>query len=128
MQLMEIASARAAAAGAKQKSEVLYEYVVGSTEFRHRVEAIAEAFIGMQTGLQEEKRAAQRQWAADFLGRRPTVDLVVMAHTHRPIVSTIPDGRVYLNPGAFLEGGRYAVVMKDRVELKEFTTGRLPPS
>ena len=63
MQLMQIASARAAAAGAKQKSEVLYEYVVGSTEFRHRVEAIAEAFIGMQTGLHEEKRAAQRQWA-----------------------------------------------------------------
>jgi len=62
MQLMQIASARAAAAGAKQKSEILYEYV-GSTEFRHRIEAIAEAFIGMQTGLQEEKRAAQRQWA-----------------------------------------------------------------
>jgi len=63
MQLMQIASARAAVAGAKQKSEILYEYVVGSTEFRHRVEAIAEAFIGMQTGLQEEKRTAQRQWA-----------------------------------------------------------------
>jgi hypothetical protein len=63
MQLMQVASARAAAAGAKQKSEILYEYVVGSPEFRHRVEAIAEAFIGMQTGLQEEKRAAQRQWA-----------------------------------------------------------------
>ena len=62
-QLVQIASARAAADGAKRKSEILYEYVVGSTEFRHRVEAIAEAFIGMQTGLQEEKRAAQRQWA-----------------------------------------------------------------
>lgn len=63
MQLLQIASARAAADGAKQKSEILYEYVVESTEFRHRVEAIAEAFIGMQMGLLEEKRAAQRQWA-----------------------------------------------------------------
>jgi hypothetical protein len=63
MQLVQIANARAAADGAKQKSEILYEYVAGSTEFRHRVEAIAEAFIGMQNGLQEEKRAAQRQWA-----------------------------------------------------------------
>jgi len=27
------------------------------------VEAIAEAFIGMQSALQDEKRAAQRQWA-----------------------------------------------------------------
>ena len=63
VQLLNVAGARAAAAGAKQKSEILYEYVVASTQFRHRVEAIAEAFIGMQAGLQEEKRATQRQWA-----------------------------------------------------------------
>jgi hypothetical protein len=62
MQLMNVAVARAAADGAKQKSEILYEYV-SSTQFRQRVEAIAEAFIGMQSGLQEEKRAAQKQWA-----------------------------------------------------------------
>jgi hypothetical protein len=62
IQLMSVATARAAADGAKQKSEILYEYV-SSTQFRQRVEAISEAFIGMQTGLQEEKRAAQRQWA-----------------------------------------------------------------
>jgi hypothetical protein len=62
MQLMSLAVARAAADGAKQKSEILYEYV-SSTQFRQHVEAIAEAFIGMQTGLQEEKRATQRQWA-----------------------------------------------------------------
>jgi len=61
-QLVEIAAARAAIAGEKQKSEVLYESV-SSTEFRHRVESIAEAFIAMQIGLQEEKRAAQRVWA-----------------------------------------------------------------
>jgi hypothetical protein len=63
MQLLNVARARAAANGAKQKSEVLYEYVVASTQFRQRVEAIAEAFIGMQAGLLEEKRIAQRQWA-----------------------------------------------------------------
>jgi hypothetical protein len=60
-QLLNVALARVAANGAKQKSEILY--VVASTQFRQRVEAIAEAFVGMQTGLQEEKRAAQRQWA-----------------------------------------------------------------
>jgi hypothetical protein len=63
MQLANVAVARTAAAGAKQKSEILYEYVVASTQFRQRVEAIAEAFIGMQAGLQEEKRTTQRQWA-----------------------------------------------------------------
>jgi hypothetical protein len=62
MQLTSVAVARAAADGAKQKSEILYEYV-SSTQFRQRVEAITEAFIGMQSGLQEEKRAAQKQWA-----------------------------------------------------------------
>src|SRR3984893_608898 len=63
MQLLNVANARGLAAGAKQKSEILYEYVVASTQFRQRVEAIAEAFIGMQSALQDEKRAAQRQWA-----------------------------------------------------------------
>jgi hypothetical protein len=38
MQLLNVAGARAAAAGAKQKSEILYEYVVASTQFRQRVE------------------------------------------------------------------------------------------
>jgi UDP-2,3-diacylglucosamine hydrolase len=72
--------------------------------------------------------AAQREWAAAFLRRRPDIALVIMAHTHRPVVDTLPDGRTYLNPGAFLDGGRYAVLTKDRVELKQFTAERLPPS
>jgi hypothetical protein len=63
MQLANVAVARSAANGAKQKSEILYEYVVASTQFRQRVEAIAEAFVGMQSGLQEEKRVTQRLWA-----------------------------------------------------------------
>jgi Uncharacterized protein conserved in bacteria (DUF2130) len=63
MQLMIVAAARVAAAGAKQKSKVLYEYVVASPQFRQRVEAIAQAFIGMQAGLQKEKRTVQRQRA-----------------------------------------------------------------
>ncbi len=70
--------------------------------------------------------AAQRRWAADFLGRRADVQLVIMAHTHRPVVDRLPDGRAYLNPGAFLDGGRYAVITPDGVELQQFTTGRLP--
>jgi UDP-2,3-diacylglucosamine hydrolase len=64
--------------------------------------------------------AAQRQWATDFLERRPEIGLVIMAHTHRPVVDTLPGGRVYLNPGAFLDGGRYAVVTQKEVELRRF--------
>ena len=69
--------------------------------------------------------AAQRQWAADFLALRTDLSLVIMAHTHRPVVDALPDGRTYLNPGAFLDGGRYAVVTANAVELKQFTAGRL---
>ncbi|MGH7700667.1 MAG: hypothetical protein ACREMJ_09150, partial [Gemmatimonadales bacterium] len=64
--------------------------------------------------------AAQQAWARDLLARRTDLSLVIMAHTHRPVVDTLPDGRVYLNPGAFLDGGRYAVVTRDAVELKQF--------
>jgi UDP-2,3-diacylglucosamine hydrolase len=71
---------------------------------------------------------AQRKWAADLLARRPDLALVIMAHTHRPVLDTLPDGRAYLNPGAFLDGGRYAVVTANGAELKQFTAGRLPPA
>ncbi len=72
--------------------------------------------------------AAQRKWAAALLSRRPDLSLVIMAHTHRPVVDTLPGGRAYLNPGAFLDGGRYAVVTPTAVELKQFTAARLPPA
>src|SRR6266576_2922093 len=72
--------------------------------------------------------AAQRRWAADFLAAHADVQLVIMAHTHRPVVDRLPDGRAYLNPGAFLDGGRYAVVTPAGVELKQFTAAQLRPA
>ena len=65
--------------------------------------------------------AAQERWANDLLDRRPDLSLVVLAHTHRPRLVVRPDGRAYLNPGAFLDGGRYAVVTEREVELKQFS-------
>ena len=62
LQLLQVASARAAAVGIRQKAELVYEYAA-STQFRHRVESMAEAFMSMHTGLQEEKRATHRTWA-----------------------------------------------------------------
>src|SRR5881628_128641 len=63
---------------------------------------------------------AQAQYAQQLLGRRPDLELVILAHTHRPALSQLPNGRAYLNPGAFLDGGRYAVVTKNNVELNTF--------
>lgn len=70
-----------------------------------------------------EQRAANGQatYAKQLLEQRPDLSLVILAHTHRAALETLPDGRAYLNPGAFLDAGRYAVVTRDRVELKQFT-------
>ena len=70
-----------------------------------------------------EERAARGQaaYAARLLEQRADVRLLILAHTHRAALDTRPDGRAYLNPGAFLDGGRYAVVTRDNVELKQFS-------
>ena len=73
--------------------------------------------------------AAQRVWAADFLGHHPDVRIVIMAHTHRAVVDRQADGRSYVNPGAFLDGGRYAVINKEGTpELKQFRAAQLQPA
>jgi hypothetical protein len=61
-QLIQVAFARAASEGTNEKMELLYNYLAGD-EFRQRVEAIVEAFEGMQAQIQRERRAMERQWA-----------------------------------------------------------------
>src|SRR5439155_19794588 len=63
---------------------------------------------------------AQSQYAKAMLERRTDLDLVALAHTHRPACEQLPDGRAYLCPGAFLDGYRYAVVTRDSIELRTF--------
>ena len=60
--LLQLAQARAAAVHKDQKMELLYRYLSG-TEFRQRLEAIVEAFARMREDLEQERRAAERQWA-----------------------------------------------------------------
>ena len=40
----------------------MYRYLSG-VEFRQRVEAVVEAFTAMRHDLEQERRAAERQWA-----------------------------------------------------------------
>lgn len=63
---------------------------------------------------------AQASYAEHLLARRSDLELVILAHTHRPALAQLPNRRAYVNPGAFLDGGRYAVVTKDNVELRTF--------
>lgn len=60
--LMELALARQAGEGQQTKTELIYQYLTGP-RFRHRVEAIVEAFSSMQDDLNSEKKAIQKQWA-----------------------------------------------------------------
>ena len=60
--LEAVAREKAVAVGKNEKVEVLYSYLTG-VEFKQRVEAIVEAFTGMQDGLNKEKRAYQKIWA-----------------------------------------------------------------
>jgi len=64
--------------------------------------------------------AAQAQYARALLERRPELNLVILAHTHRPALEQLPNGRAYLNPGAWVEGYRYALVTPTTVELRCF--------
>jgi hypothetical protein len=60
--LIGAANARRVETGKKEKMEVLYNYLAG-TEFRQKVEAIVEAFVGMKSDLDAEKRAMTKLWA-----------------------------------------------------------------
>ena len=68
----------------------------------------------------DRAEAAQATFAQRLLVERPELGLVVLAHTHRAHLERRADGRSYVNPGAFLDGGRYAVVTRETVELQTF--------
>jgi len=72
-QLLALAQARTAAINKEERLELLHRYVTG-TDFRHRVEAVVEAFEGMRQDLEQERRAAERQWSK----RARQLDAVVL--------------------------------------------------
>ena len=62
MSLIEIANTKQAAVGKKEKMEVVYNYLSGS-DFKQKVEAIAEAYKDMKDDLEKEKNAYTKHWA-----------------------------------------------------------------
>jgi hypothetical protein len=60
--LVALAQARSAASTKEASLELLYQYLSG-VQFRQRLEAVVEAFATMRTELDQERRAAERQWA-----------------------------------------------------------------
>jgi hypothetical protein len=60
--LLQLSQARNAAINKGEKLELLHRYLCG-VAFRQRVEAVVEAFASMRQDLEQERRAAERQWA-----------------------------------------------------------------
>ncbi len=55
------------------KMELMYSYLSG-VEFRHRVEAIVEAFTNMQAEIEKEKRYFSNKWSRDEKNIRMVID------------------------------------------------------
>lgn len=60
--LIEVANVKLFSENKNEKMEVIYGYLTGS-EFRQRVEAMAEAFISLKSDLDQEKRLFAKVWA-----------------------------------------------------------------
>lgn len=72
--LIDLATARQAGEGQQTKTEMVYQYLTGP-RFRHRVQAIVEAFSSMQEDLDKERKAILKQWAK----REEQIERVMLA-------------------------------------------------
>ena len=77
---------------------------------------------GPATAAQRDRRAEeQRRWAEAAIQGDASADLLVMGHTHVPALAEVAPGRTYLNPGAWIDGLRYAVVRGADVRLLQYS-------
>jgi len=72
--LLEVALVRQASEGQQSKMDMVYQYLMGP-RFRHRIEALAEAFTTMQDELSKERKVITKQWAK----REEQIDRVMQA-------------------------------------------------
>lgn len=70
--------------------------------------------------LLRRAEARQIEWATARLAAEPAIGALVLSHTHRPCALAVRPGRHFLNPGAWIEGRRYATVSRDAVALHQF--------
>lgn len=91
------------------------------------VERLARRFPGKWDRRELRRRSAelQAEYARHVLEQHPEVDLLVLGHTHEPRLEQIAPGRWYLNPGAWIDGYRYALLGPDGTELHQWSGGSL---
>ena len=71
--------------------------------------------------LVSKAAGAQAAFAKALLQDRQELDIVLLGHTHRAALESCGENRWYLNPGAWVEGYRYAVITAESPELREFS-------
>ncbi|MDZ4864327.1 MAG: metallophosphoesterase family protein [Gemmatimonadota bacterium] len=62
----------------------------------------------------------QLAWARARMTREPELALLAMGHSHRPALEEVAPGRFYVNPGAWFDGYRYAIVADGIPSLAQF--------
>lgn len=62
----------------------------------------------------------QRDWAVAQLQKDPQLGAIIMGHTHREAAEEVSPGRWYVNPGAWLDGHRYATLDQHGATLLQF--------
>lgn len=67
--------------------------------------------------------ASQREYAERLLAERQELDLLVLGHTHWAAIVEAGPRRWYLNPGAWCDGWRYAVIDQHGPRLERFEAG-----
>jgi UDP-2,3-diacylglucosamine hydrolase len=68
----------------------------------------------------ERAAVRQRAWAERALLEDPALGLVTLGHTHIAANVEGAPGRLYVNPGAWMDGLRYAVVTAGGAELRQY--------
>src|SRR5581483_5255511 len=71
--LIEVYYAKQAVQAKDGKMELMFTYLSG-VEFKHRVEAIVEAFTNMQQEIEKEKRYFNNKWSRDEKNIRMVID------------------------------------------------------
>ena len=71
--LIEVYYAKQSVQAKDGKMELMYTYLSG-TEFKHRIEAIVEAFTNMQNEIEKERRYFMNKWSRDEKNIRMVID------------------------------------------------------
>jgi UDP-2,3-diacylglucosamine hydrolase len=71
--------------------------------------------------VREDATDRQVAYARDVAQTRPDVQLVILSHTHVPRIESLGAGRWFLNPGALMDGMRYARIDTGGPVLERFS-------